>query len=81
MATKQSVIMETRARIAPCTHRDRNTLPSPVVLRRFPLRRQMDELVEREADDLTEPRLESRVIRTVCDSSSSIRWPRLSVTW
>ena len=78
IATRHRVIMDTRARMAPCTHLDRNTLPSPVVDRCFrPRRPHVEELVEREVVDL---KLERRVIRTVWDSSSSIRWPRLSVT-
>merc|ERR1719494_353081 len=55
-------------------------LPSPVVDDRCfrpRLRPHVEELVEREVVDL---KLERRVIRTVWDSSSSIRWPRLSVT-
>ena len=79
IATRHKVMMDTRARMAPCTHRDRNTLPSPVVDRCFRPRRvpHVEEFVEREVVDL---KLERRVIRTVWDSSSSIRWPRLSVT-
>ena len=73
MAKRQRVMMATRARIVPWTQRDLKTEPS------LCLTLGQEEDVESEVEDFTEPPL-SRVIFTVCDSSSSIRWPKLSVT-